>query len=139
MSSSLEYPNRMNQSDDDWAESGPYKPNHISLDTRAWYLVVSALIVSYSVASLLRDDFYIWFPGGRGKSIDEHLRGNAAWLAAAAALCGCANMLSVVVDHYDKRNNETNYRAFAKWSLGGAAALLLLAFVAHGINLRYGR
>jgi len=128
----------MNQSDDDSAESDPYKPNHISLDTRAWYLVVSALIVSYSVASLLRDDFYIWFPGGRGKSIDEHLRGNAAWLAAAAAFCGCANMLSVVVDHYDKRNNETNYRAFAKWSLGAAAALLVLALVAHGINLRYG-
>jgi hypothetical protein len=25
----------------------------------------------------------------------------------------CLVMLSVVVDHYDKRNNETNYKLFA--------------------------
>jgi hypothetical protein len=30
-----------------------------------------------------------------------------------AMICACLVMLSVVVDHYDKRNNETNYQFFA--------------------------
>ncbi len=120
-------------------EAARYTPNHISLDRRAWYLVVSALIASYSVASILRDDFYLWFPGGRGKLLELHLQGTAAWLAATAAFCACANTLSVVVDHYDKRNNERNYRVFAKWSLGAAVAFLVLALLAHGLNNPYGR
>jgi hypothetical protein len=30
-----------------------------------------------------------------------------------AFICACLVMLSVVVDHYDKRNNEINYKKFA--------------------------
>jgi len=30
-----------------------------------------------------------------------------------AFICACLVMLSVVADHYDKRNNETNYKRFA--------------------------
>jgi len=114
-----------------------YTPNHVSLDTRAFYLFASSLIIAYAVASLIRDDFYIWLPSRRGRDISEHLHGSAAWLAAAAAFAAASNLLAVVVDHYDKRNNETNYRAYAKWSLLLAAALLVLAFVAHGINRHY--
>ena len=114
-----------------------HTPNHISLDKRAAYLMISSLIIAYAVASLIRDDFYIWLPSRRGQALSENLRGSAAWLAAAAAFAAASNLLAVVVDHYDKRNNETNYRAYAKWSLGLAAALLVLAFAAHGINNHY--
>ena len=31
-----------------------------------------------------------------------------------AMVCACLIMLSVIVDHYDKRNNERNYRTFAE-------------------------
>jgi hypothetical protein len=114
-----------------------YTPNHISLDTRATYLIISSLIIAYAVASLINDDFYIWLPSRRGRDLSEHLHGSAAWLASAAAFAAASNLLAVVVDHYDKRNNETNYRACAKWSLALAAALLVLAFVAHGISNHY--
>jgi hypothetical protein len=114
-----------------------YTPNHISLDTRAGYLIASSLIVAYAIGSLMRDDFYIWLPARRGRDLSEHLHGSAAWLAAGAAFAAASNLLAVVVDHYDKRNNETNYRAYAKWSLALAAVLLVLAFIAHGINRRY--
>jgi hypothetical protein len=101
------------------AESGnePYTPNHISLDTRAAYLVASSLIIAYAVASLVRDDFYIWLPTRRGSNLSEHLHGTAAWFAALAAFAAASNLLAVVIDHYDKRNNETNYRLYAKVSL----------------------
>jgi hypothetical protein len=32
----------------------------------------------------------------------------------AAMVCACAVLLSVVADHYDRRNNEINYRRFAR-------------------------
>ena len=40
-------------------------------------------------------------------------------------------MLSVVVDHYDRRDNERAYRAFAKGSLLLAVVLLVLAMLVH--------
>lgn len=109
-----------------------YSPNHISLDRRAVYLVVSALIIAYAVGSLMRNDFYVWLPlGRRSGPIDEHLHGGAAWLAAASAFSAAANLLSVVVDHYDKRNNETNYRVFARWSFRLAIGLLVAALLVN--------
>jgi len=114
-----------------------YTPNHISLDKRAAYLVVSSAIIIYAVASLIQDDFYVWFPGKRGRHISEHLHGAAAWLAAGATFAAASNLLAVVVDHYDRRNNERNYRAYARFSFLLAVALLVLAFIAHGFYKRY--
>jgi hypothetical protein len=50
-------------------------------------------------------------PGKRSKGI--HLHDVPAWVMYGAFICACLVMLSVVVDHYDKRNNETNYKRFA--------------------------
>lgn len=109
-----------------------YSPNHVSLDRRAAYLVVSALIIAYAVGSLMRNDFYIWLPlGRRSGPIEEHLHGAAAWLAAASAMSAAANLLSVVVDHYDKRNNEKNYRAVALWSFRLSVVLLIAALIVN--------
>ena len=32
-----------------------------------------------------------------------------------AMTCACLVMLSVVLDHYDRRDNERRYRVFAVW------------------------
>jgi hypothetical protein len=119
------------------ADEARYTPNHISLDKRAAYLVVSTAIIIYAIASLVRDDFYIWFPGKRGRDISEHLHGTAAWLAAGATFAAASNLLAVVADHYDRRNNERNYRAYARFSILLAIALLVLAFVAHAFNMHH--
>jgi uncharacterized membrane protein required for colicin V production len=60
-----------------------------------------------------------------------------AWLAAATAMAATSDLLSAVVDQYDKRINEANYRAYAQWSLVLTVSLLMLAFVVHGISLHY--
>ena len=110
-----------------------YIPNHISLDTRAWYFVVSSLMLAYAISSLVRDDFYLWIPGGRRRaSLQMHLHGLSAWIASAAVFCASANLISVIVDHYDKRNNERNYRLFAKIMFIAAIAFLLLSLFVSG-------
>ena len=47
------------------------------------------------------------------------------WFIAGAMTCAGANLVSVIVDHYDERHNERYYRLFARVTL--ALALLLFA------------
>ena len=87
-----------------------YTHNHIPKGERILNIILSLALLTYGVFSLMIDDLYI-----RGKrSGGIHLHGVSIWIMFAAFLCGAANLLSVVLDHYDKRNNETNYRLFAK-------------------------
>ena len=87
-------------------------------------IILSLILLTYGVFSLMIDDLYI-----RGKRSSVHLHGVSIWIMFGAFLCGAANLLPVVVDHYDKRNNETNYRLFAKctqvlgWTLFGIGML----------------
>ena len=94
----------------------PDTPNHIPVWTRVFYGFASAGLIAYGAFGLWIDDLYI--PGKRGPG--THLHGPAAWLMAAAMLMGSINMASVVVDHLDERNNETDYRRFASITAGPA-------------------
>lgn len=110
----------------------PHTPNHIALSTRIFYAVASLGLILYGAWGLWSGDLFL--PGKRGPGL--HLRGIPAWLMAGAMLAGAANMTSVVADHFDTRNNETNYRLFGKFSLWTAAilfALSLLLFVAGNL------
>lgn len=98
---------------------GKYVPNTVPLIARIWNIVLSVLLMSYGTYGLWRGDLYI--PGKRTEGI--HLHGFSAWVMYGAFLGASLNMLSVVVDHYDKRENEAQYRRFARnckiigWSL----------------------
>lgn len=119
--------------------AGRYTPNHISLEARAWYLVLSSLLITYASAGVAVDDLFLFIPGSRrSPSLHIHLHGVPAFLAGAAILSASATLLSVVVDHYDKRNNETNYRTFAKMSLIAAAALLAAALLSDWFVFKSG-
>ncbi|WP_373505143.1 hypothetical protein [Aestuariivirga sp.] len=56
---------------------------------------------------------------------------------AAAMLMAAMSFGSVLVDHFDKRNNETDYRRFVgitSWAGYGAFGMSLLWFVMQGIR-----
>lgn len=59
-----------------------------------------------------------------------HFHGIPCWIMYFALLAAALNLLSVVVDHYDKRNNETNYKRFAIWTRKIGWGLFILAFAA---------
>jgi len=106
-------------------------PNRIPLGTRIWYLVASPVLLAYGSLGIFLDDIYL--PARRTRS-GIHLHGVPAWIMYAAMLCATANMISVVIDHYDTRPNERYYRRFAKWtgiagwSLFGLSLALALFF-----------
>jgi hypothetical protein len=109
-----------------------YNPNHIPHGERRANIILSSVMLLYGTFGIIIDDLYI--PGKRRPGI--HFHGEPAWILYLAFLCGVANLMSVVVDHYDKRNNEINYKLFARvtqiagWTLFGLA-LALDIFVFH--------
>ncbi|WP_370848775.1 hypothetical protein [Novimethylophilus kurashikiensis] len=109
-----------------------YVPNKIDPSTRTWNIFLSTCLLLYGTVGVYVDDIYI--PGKRTPG--THFHGEPAWLLYAAMICASLNMLSVVVDHYDIRNNEINYKRFAKvtqflgWGLF-ILALVLDLFVFH--------
>lgn len=102
-----------------------YTPNHISVGERILHVVLSLGLISYGLIGFLKDDLYM--PAKRG---GFHLHGASALLMFMAMLSASAVLLSVVVDHYDKRNNERYYYLFARlgevagWTFFGLALAL---------------
>lgn len=86
-----------------------YTPNQIPAKERIQYIAFSILLFTYGTYGVWVNDLYI--PGKRSRGI--HLHDVPAWIMYGAMICACLVMLSVVVDHYDERNNETNYKLFA--------------------------
>lgn len=109
-------------------------PNRIPLGTRICYLVLSPVLLAYGSLGIYLDDIYL--PGKHSRGV--HLHGVSAWLMYAAMLCATTNMTSVVIDHYDTRNNGRNYRLFARttqivgWVLFGLSLSLDLFFFHPG-------
>jgi len=86
-----------------------YIPNHIPTSERIKNIIFSLALFAYGTYGVWGNDLYL--PGKNTKGV--HLHGIPAWVLYGAILCACLVMLSVVVDHYDKRNNETDYKLFA--------------------------
>ena len=114
------------------ARGRPYWPNDIPLIERARNLLLSSALLAYGALSIWIDDLYL--PGKTGTGI--HLHGAPAKVMSFAMLCACANLISVVIDHHDRRNNQASYQRFgqvsqiAGWVAFGLA--LVLDFLALG-------
>ena len=90
-------------------KNGRYVPNHISSNERIVHVVLPLLLFAYGTYGVWANDLYI--PGKRSRGM--HLHDVPAWIMYAAMVCACLVMFSVVIDHYDRRDNERRYRAFA--------------------------
>ncbi|WP_157964652.1 hypothetical protein [Algibacillus agarilyticus] len=71
--------------------------------------MLALVFTFYGAYGIYKDDLYI--PSKRG---GIHLSGESAWIMYAALICGCIYFLTIIVDHYDKRDNEIKYYMFGK-------------------------
>lgn len=94
-----------------------YVPNSFPLFARVFNAFVAAVLLLYGAHGIYMDDLYI--PPGRGGGSGTHLHGVAAWLLYGAMVAAASSLLALVVDHYDRRNNEQHYMWFRR-----AASLL---------------
>lgn len=94
-----------------------YIPNKVSLLVRMKNLIFSIILLVYGTIGLFAQKIYIPMP-----SKYSYRRDNGFWFYDEAAIlivgaffCGILVMISVIVDHYDKRNNENKYRKFSSF------------------------
>ena len=103
-------------------ENGRYVPNNIPPGERIGHIILSLLLLAYGTYGVWVNDLYI-----PGKRRGTHLNDVPAWIMYGAIVCACMVLLSVVIDHYDRRDNEKRYRTFASvceflaWSFFGAS------------------
>lgn len=93
--------------------SGPgngFAPNHYSLPRRLSHGALAVFLLAYGGIGLYRDDIHL--PGRWGDGF--HFHGPAAWLMFGAILTAAAVFLALVIDHYDRRNNEHRYVLFKR-------------------------
>ena len=100
-------------------------PNIISRNERVWNIIISAVLLIYGGYGIYINDLYI--PGKKG---GIHLHNEPTLIMYGAFICGVFAMLSVVIDHYDKRNNERKYEILAKIFKYLAWGLFVIA-IAH--------
>ncbi|WDE01688.1 hypothetical protein [Thalassomonas actiniarum] len=105
---------------------GNYIPNSISIGNRLLHIILSISLLFYGAYGVYTDDLYI--PSRRDIF---HFSGLAAWLVYAGMICLCAYLLSVVIDHYDKRDNEHQYYKFGKRIRLTGFILFLIAIAFH--------
>ena len=104
-----------------------YTPNHVPLSARLLRSFGALALIAWGAIGVMVDDLVL--PTKTGAL---HLHGLSAWIMAAAMLCGAAVLVSVVIDHYDKRHNEAAYRRCGLW---GARLGWVLAGLSFGLLL----
>ena len=115
--------------------SKDYSPNHIPRAERFINVVYSLVLIALGGLGLWSGKLLL--PGRRTSGPNGlELGGLPAWLMYGAMFCACLVMLSVVVDHYDRRDNEINYRRFARTFkfIGWALFVASLALYAFGVG-----
>lgn len=87
-----------------------YVPNAFPLRERVISTLVAAFLLAYGALGLYINDLFV--PGKHTDGL--HLHGLAAWLMYGAMLSAASVLISVVVDHYDRRKNENSYVKYRK-------------------------
>ncbi len=82
-----------------------FTPTNFSKAHRIFNIVLSCFVMAYGILGLCYDDVYI--PGRRTPGF--HFHGPLIYMAFSAYVCFDVYLMVVVVDHYDKRNNERKY------------------------------
>lgn len=102
-----------------------YKPNHISAKLRFWYIVMSLVFLTYGTLSVIFGEMYL--PTKKGGPLVIH--GFPMWFTYFAMLCAAANLTSIIVDHYDHRDNEKSYKKFAVMTAKAGGFFFLISLV----------
>jgi hypothetical protein len=103
-------------------DGAEYTPNHLSALERFAALFWAAGLIGFSIVGWSRGEIPV--VGGKGAGV--MVGGAGLWVMLSANLLLAAAALVAVVDHYDRRNNERQYRrAFGILGIAGVGALIL--------------
>jgi hypothetical protein len=96
-----------------YANEHPYKyvPNVVPIKDRIAKSFFAFILILWAIYGAIANDLSL-----PTKRQAMHLHGVAMWLMCVAFVMTAANLISWVVDHYDQRDNERQYRTFRAYS-----------------------
>ena len=109
-----------------------YVPNILSANYRLFYSLLIIFIMGYGLVGYLNDSLYLPARYSRGVT----LVGDSIIIMIASFLFLSLALVSYVIDHYDKRNNEKYYVWFQRFAYGTAFILLIIALIVPTIQLK---
>lgn len=111
----------------------PYKPNVIPATERFINILYAVVLMALAGLGLWKGTLLL--PGKRtGGPNGAALSGVSAITMYGAILCACIVLLSTVVDHYDRRNNERAYRQVARVCKFAGWSLFVVAMAVHAFS-----
>jgi hypothetical protein len=109
-------------------------PNRIPASQRFLDVLYALVIIGLGGLGLFKGELLL--PGRRTSGPNGMvLHGVSAWVMYGAMFCAVCVLLSSVVDHYDRRNNEASYRRFVQAGKICGWALFVSALVLHVLGL----
>ncbi|HYG09640.1 MAG TPA: hypothetical protein VD835_06680 [Pyrinomonadaceae bacterium] len=87
--------------------------NSIPLRLRIGYGLAAAILAVLCLFSIYFGELPLTSHSRPGVSV---MSGVALWLMIPAMVMGCLAFLSIILDHYDRRDNEKRYRSFLTWA-----------------------
>jgi uncharacterized membrane protein len=113
-------------------------PNFIPLKTRFKNALASLALIAYSVYGLIHDRIDIFYGGRRYSSspkIIAHFTGYWKLIPLFGIIVLIIMLLSVLIDHIDKRPNEEKYQKFSEYCFWTVFIVYILAgFFANSIT-----
>jgi uncharacterized membrane protein len=109
-------------------EDEPWKPNSISVSERVFNLVLAIALLVQGVIGFYFAEVRLTPPKQKAAIL---FREGPAWLMAAAMVVGALVLISVVIDHYDRRQNEHAYKSFRWLCVRLGLCLLAASLIAH--------
>ena len=112
----------------------PHVPNRIPASQRFLDILYALVIMGFGALGLFNGELLL--PGKRTSGPNGMvLQGVSARAMYGAMLCAIGVLLSSVVDHYDRRNNEARYRQFVQIGKISGWSLFVLALVLYAFGL----
>ena len=110
------------------ADSGSILPAYqIPPRIRGGMALSSLFLILYGAHGVWVNDLYI--PGKRGAGV--HFPGIAMWFTFGAMVFATMNAISLLLDHFDSRDNRKSYLQFARATTVVAWYLLITGLVIH--------
>jgi hypothetical protein len=108
-------------------------PNQIPLKKRLLFGAGAVALFAHGLRGLWIDDLVVFFPRKHRRPVTIHFHGVPALIAWVAIFLVCVSLLSVIVDHYDRRRNERFYAELFGGCQATAWAIAFLALVLKAI------
>ena len=89
-----------------------FKPNHIPKKIRMFNLIWACVFIGFAIYGWLSG--YLHWPGRAGSSGVTFTSLGLVFFISAL-ISAALNALLTVIDHYDKRNNETQYKKLSRY------------------------